>query len=102
MEFNKLVRDRIPEVIAAEGRRTVTRKVEGEELLVALHNKLSEEVAEFLTKPSEEELADIYEVLLAIAERHGFSWANVEQLRKEKAERRGVFQEGIILERTEE
>ena len=94
----KLVRDRIPETIARSGRRCVTRVLTQEEYLAALDAKLGEELAEYLADKSMEELADLLEVMMAAAEARGYSFAEVEALRREKAEKRGGFRDRIFLE----
>ena len=63
--------------------------------------KLQEEVGEFLAEPSKKEMADVLEVLYAIAKLKGFDLDEVEKVRQERAEKRGGFNKRIILERTE-
>jgi predicted house-cleaning noncanonical NTP pyrophosphatase (MazG superfamily) len=98
--YNKLVRDKIPEIIRANGEMPVTRILDDKEYLQELVRKLDEEVAEFKSDMSLEELADIQEVVLALAD----TIANREELEKvrvEKAKARGRFHEKIFLEKTE-
>jgi predicted house-cleaning noncanonical NTP pyrophosphatase (MazG superfamily) len=68
------------------------------EFRVALRQKLQEEVDEFLDSDNPWELADIIEVILALAEHMGISPEALESLREKKATERGIFQERIILE----
>lgn len=89
--YNKLVRDKIPEIIKSSGKNTVCRTLDSEEYLIALDQKLSEECAEYQTDKNIEELADILEVLYAIAEVRGYSKEELEQVRAEKAAERGRF-----------
>ena len=97
----KLVRDRIPEIIAREGREPVTLQLNGEQLLIALREKLKEEVAELLAagdrEAATEELADVYEVLEAFAERMGIAPDELAKLKDHKRAERGGFEEGIFL-----
>jgi len=98
--YSKLVRDRIPEIIRANGEVPVTRILDDKEYLQELMRKLDEEVAEFKTDLSLEELADIQEVVLALADTIT-SRTELEKVRVEKVKTRGVFQQKIFLERTE-
>lgn len=95
---NKLVRDRIPEIIEGSGKTCVTRILPQEEYLAALDTKLTEELAEYQADKSMEELADLLEVMMAVAEARGHSFAEVEAIRRAKAEKRGGFRERIFLE----
>ena len=99
-DFHKLVRDNIPEIIRANGEEPVTHILTADEYLPALIAKLKEETAEFEADHSVEELADIAEVLRALANAIGQSPDVVEQARKEKATKRGGFEQRIFLERT--
>jgi predicted house-cleaning noncanonical NTP pyrophosphatase (MazG superfamily) len=98
--YNKLVRDRIPEIIQANGELPITRTLDDQEYKHELIKKLDEEVAEFKADLSVEELADIQEVILALAEVIT-GREELEKVRAQKAEKRGAFQDKIYLERTE-
>lgn len=99
MKYNKLVRDRIPEILEAEGKKYTVRQIdEGFEKGSYLRKKLVEETDEFLKCPNIEELADVQEVLLALAENMGYNPEHLEIFRKEKAAHRGVFKDNWILE----
>ena len=101
--YNKLVRDRIPEIIAESGKECRVSTVSGARLLQALQTKLSEELDEFLASDSElEELADILEVVEALAVQLGSSLSEVEELRQQKRIARGGFEKGIWLEWVED
>jgi predicted house-cleaning noncanonical NTP pyrophosphatase (MazG superfamily) len=99
--YNKLVRDRIPEIIKEQGNTLSTRFLENEEYLNELRTKLQEETNEYLEAESSteaiEELADIMELLYALAEVHGVTSERLEQIRAEKAEKRGGFKERVYL-----
>jgi predicted house-cleaning noncanonical NTP pyrophosphatase (MazG superfamily) len=99
--YNKLVRDRIPEIIESTGKKFTTRILSNEEYITELKTKSFEELQEYVeTKNNEdaiEELADLLEIIYALAEYHGSSIGNVEAVRKEKAEKRGGFKEKIFL-----
>jgi len=100
MKYNKLVRDNIPEIIRRNGDEAVTHIANDREYLSKLKEKLEEEVGEFCRDLSVEELADILEVVYALSARLGVSPKELERLRRKKADERGGFSEGIILEET--
>ena len=95
--YHKLVRDRIPEIIEENGKKCVTRILSDEEYLKLIDAKLDEELAEYHKDQNIEELADLLEVIYAAACARGFSIEQLEQIRTEKAAKRGGFQEKILL-----
>ena len=97
MKHNKLVRDRIPAIIAASGRTAHTRLLTEEEYITALHRKLDEEAAELHADPCLEEMADLAEVLLALCEAHGYTAEALHAARLKKASERGGFRDRILL-----
>ena len=102
--YNKLVRDKIPQVIESEGKRYDIKIASKEEHLELLEKKLHEEVAEFIeaknTKGKNlEELADVMEVLFGLSKNLGYSEEELMEKRDEKKEEKGGFEEGIVLER---
>ena len=101
-EYDKLVRDRIPATIRADGERPVTSRVEGEAYERRLAEKLAEETAEYRESGRVEELAGVLEVVHALRTYGGVSEAELERTRERKATERGRFEEGIVLERVEE
>lgn len=100
--YNKLVRDKIPEIIRANGEQAVTRVLDEKEYLKELIKKLKEEVAEFEEKPSVEELADIKEVMIALRIAMGIHAGELEDVRRLKANKNGRFKNRIFLERVED
>ena len=96
--YNKLVRDKIPEIIEADGLKPRTRILEDGDYLIELVKKLKEEADEFLADPTIEELADIKEILIAIREAKGFHAGALEDVRRQKATERGRFKNKIFLE----
>lgn len=102
MKYNKLIRDKIPEIIKSKGVVPITHIASSEEYQEKLRAKLQEEVNEFLEDSNEEELADILEVIYALCDLHNFDKDKIEEIRKEKAEKRGAFKEKIILDETKE
>lgn len=98
-DYNKLVRDRIPEIIRTSGRKCRCSTVTGEELLAGLEAKLLEEFNEFRSSERDlEELADILEVVDGLAHHLGSSFQEVLALKNKKREERGGFDRGIWLE----
>lgn len=84
---NKLVRDKISEIINSAGKQAVTRVLPDEEYLAELDRKLTEECAEYQADKSIEEMADVLEVLYAIAEARGYSVEELERVRAARAEK---------------
>lgn len=97
VKYNKLVRDRIPEIIASDGKACVTEILPDERYLEMLDAKLAEELSEYRESRSLEELADLLEVLQAVAKARGWTWEELEQMRQEKAAKRGGFEKKILL-----
>ena len=97
MQYNKLVRDKIPEMIRADGENPITRILDEEEYRKHLEMKLDEEVAEFHKDQNIEELADILEVVLALNESLGYSREELESAYLEKHEARGGFSDRVFL-----
>ena len=100
--YHKLIRDKIPEIIKADGKVCVTRILSDEEYVDALEKKLNEEVAEYQTDKNLEELADILEVLHAICIARGYTLEELETVRAKKAKERGGFEKKIFLESVED
>lgn len=97
--YNKLVRDKIPEIINSDSRVAITRKLDDEEYLKELNKKLQEEVKEYLEDNNVEELADIVEVIYGILNSKNVSIEEFEKIRKNKVDRRGAFNKKIFLEK---
>ncbi len=95
--YNKLVRDKIPEIINVDGKQCEIEIVSGKEKQELLEKKLLEEVNEYLEDKNLEELADVMEVLFGLANELGYSEEDLLNKRKEKLKARGGFKEGIVL-----
>ncbi len=98
IEYHKLVRDRIPEIIEKDGKTCVCSELSQEDYITMLDQKLNEELAEYQESKSMEELADLLEVMSAVAAARGSSLDEVEQIRQKKKEKRGGFAKRILLE----
>lgn len=97
MTYNKLVRDRIPEIIEASRKNCVTEVLSDEDYLRMVDVKLDEELAEYHKDQNIEELADLLEVIHAAAIARGYTLEQLEQVRAEKAAKRGGFANKILL-----
>ncbi|QHW31444.1 nucleoside triphosphate pyrophosphohydrolase [Paenibacillus rhizovicinus] len=99
--YNKLVRDRIPSMIHANGKACRTRILDEDAYKHELTLKLKEESEEYFAAQepvdSLEELADMLEVIRALAAVHGATWEELEALRGQKAEARGGFRDRVYL-----
>ncbi|WP_226641527.1 nucleoside triphosphate pyrophosphohydrolase [Mesobacillus subterraneus] len=99
--YNKLVRDRIPEVVENTGKKFSTRILDETEYIEQLKKKAYEELDEYVNtdnkKDAIEELADLLEIIHTLAEYHDSSIDEIEEVRKLKAEKRGGFKEKIFL-----
>lgn len=100
--YNKLVRDRIPEIIEADGKRCVTEILDDGKYLEMIDAKLDEELVEYYKDQSVEELADLVEVVYAAAKARGYTIEQLEEVRVKKAEKRGGFDRKILLVEVEE
>jgi len=100
--YNKLVRDKIPEIISQDGRKAVSHILSEEAYIAELDKKLIEEVNEYIKDKNLEEMADVLEVLYAVCKARGYTIEELETKRKEKAEIRGGFHEKIFLEYVDE
>lgn len=95
--YNKLVRDRIPEIIQSSGKKCSTEILSDEEYLKLVDAKLDEELAEYHKDQNIEELADLLEVIHAATIARGYTLEELEQVRAEKATKRGSFERRILL-----
>lgn len=95
--YDKLVRDKIPSIIEADGKSCDVVIASKEEMGELLEKKLMEEVNEYLEDKNLEELADVMEVLFGLAKHLGYSEEELMEKRRKKFEERGGFKEGIVL-----
>ncbi|MCP3028603.1 nucleoside triphosphate pyrophosphohydrolase [Halobacillus sp. A5] len=104
--YNKLVRDRIPEIIEKSEKSYETKILDQDEYIKSLKIKLQEELQEYLTSENDqeaaEELADLLEIIYVLSKIHGSSIKQVEEIRRQKADERGSFNEKIFLKSVED
>ena len=97
MQYNKAVRDKIPEIIQKDGYSCNVETLSDEKFLEQLEKKLSEELAEYQNEKNPEELADILEVIYRVAQLKGVSKEELEKVRIKKSEQRGGFEKNLFL-----
>jgi len=99
--YNKLVRDKILEIIEADGLAYNARKLESSELLKEVKAKMIEEAKEFhaadTAHESIEELADVLELVHTALNALGVTYEELEEVRQQKKEKRGGFEKAIYL-----
>ena len=100
--YNKLVRDKIPQIIENNNEICKIRVLNDQEYLVELNKKMVEEMNEYLQSGEIEELADLEEVLRAILDVKKCSYDKFETIRKTKVEKRGAFKNKLFLESTKD
>ena len=97
IQYNKLVRDRITEIIESSGKSCTTEILSAEDYLRMIDAKLDEELAEYHKDQNIEELADLLEVIRAAAIARGYTLDDLERVRAKKAAKRGGFAKRILL-----
>lgn len=102
IQYNKLVRDRIPEFIESSGKSCKIVILSDEDYLRMIDAKLDEELAEYHKDQNIEELADLLEVIRAAAIARGYTIEDLERVRAEKAAKRGGFEKKILLVEVQE
>ena len=95
--YNKLVRDKIPEIISKNDGEPIIEILGDIEYKKMLDKKLLEEVNEYLTDDNMEELADITEVILAILKFKNISVCELDNIVKNKRDKKGGFENKIFL-----
>ena len=98
--YNKLVRDKIPNILQDVGKSFRIHVAGDKEFKESIIRKFEEELLEFRESPSLEEAADIYEVFLTLVDAWGFKYSAVQKAADLKRGRSGAFQARIILEET--
>lgn len=102
IRYHKLVRDKIPEIIAGTGKTCTCEVLSDAAYLRLLDEKLNEELAEYQESKSLEELADLLEVMDTVVKARGYTWEQLAQLRNDKRAARGGFDKRILLREVSE
>jgi len=97
IKYDKLIRDRIPEIIEATGRKAIVETLDKDNFQKYLNIKLREEMEEYLEDGSVEELADLVEVVYALLDCKGISYEEFERIRVAKVDERGAFKKRLLL-----
>ena len=96
-DYNKAIRDKIPEIIKLSGKNCDVKKLNDSEFLAQLEKKLVEELAEYQESKNVEELADMLEVIYRISELKGITSDELDCIKNEKATKRGKFDDNLFL-----
>lgn len=96
-EYDKLVRDRIPEIIREDGEKPVVERLSDSEVQGYVLDKIVEEARELREDASAEELVDLIEAVERFRELEDLDEEEIARLREGKASERGVFDENIVL-----
>ena len=99
-EYNKVIRDKIPEIIKKDGHSANVSALSNEEFLIEIEKKLHEEVEEYQKDNDPSELADILEVVYRIAQLRGISKEDLEGIRLKKIQDKGAFEKNLFLVNT--
>lgn len=99
--YNKLVRDKIPDIMMKNKASPVIHILDNEEYFMELNRKLKEELTEYLENYDLMELVDIEEIIRAILDYKGVTYEEFDTLRQEKVLKRGAFKKKIFLEKEE-
>lgn len=102
IKYDKLVRDKIPQIIEDSGKEYTIHIADDKEYVSKLFAKVLEELDEFKENPSAEEMADIFEVLDGLISLYNLDSENIKTKKREKKDKRGGFEDRIILEAVRE
>lgn len=97
IKYNKLIRDKIPEIIEKSGKKAIIEVLDDQDYKKYLDIKLGEELQEYFAADSVDELADLMEVVYAILKYKGVNINDFESIRNRKAEERGTFDKRLLL-----
>ena len=97
--YNKLIRDRIPEIIENAGKEYELHQADQKEYIEKLLLKVEEELKEFKEEPSIAEMADLFEVLDAVIDHYNFDKQEIKDYQENKRKERGGFEKQLILDK---
>ncbi|PFL61637.1 phosphoribosyl-ATP pyrophosphohydrolase [Bacillus cereus] len=99
--YNKLIRNKIPQIIKSNGKTPTTRILNEDEYIKEICRKTQEELTEYIeaktTSDKLEELSDLLELINALAEYEGATLEEINNIRKKKAKERGGFSDRVFL-----
>ncbi|PFM63667.1 phosphoribosyl-ATP pyrophosphohydrolase [Bacillus cereus] len=99
--YNKLIRDKIPQIIKTNGKTCTTKTLSKNEYIKEICKKTQEELTEYLEANTKEhkleELSDLLELINALAEHEGTTLEEINTIRKKKVEERGGFSDRVFL-----
>jgi predicted house-cleaning noncanonical NTP pyrophosphatase (MazG superfamily) len=98
IKYDKLVRDKIPEIIENSNKEFQIHTVDEKATIQYLIKKFDEELAEFKEAYSKEELADVLELIHGLAYQLDYDMEEIEAIRQDKHEKRGGFEQRIVLD----
>lgn len=96
-KYEKLIRDKIPEIIEKSGKKAVVDVLDAQTFIKYLDDKLTEELTEYLTSGDVEELVDLVEVIYAILKHKNVNIEDFESIRRKKSAERGAFNKRLKL-----
>lgn len=97
IQYNKLIRDKIPQIIESSGKKAIVERLNDEKYIDNLNSKLGEELQEYLESNNIEELADLVEVIYAILDYKSVTLEQFDKIRIDKVDKRGAFKERLLL-----
>ena len=97
IKYNKVIRDKIPEIIADSGKKYNLKQLDDASFLAEIEKKLIEEVNEYAENKDVEELADLLEVIYRISELRGVNPDELDRIRQDKGQKRGKFASNLFL-----
>ena len=97
MLYCKLVRDNIPQIIEKSGKHALVETLSDKDYEIFLERKLDEEVNEYHDSKDPEELADILEIIIALAKIKGCNFSDLVDLQTQKADEKGGFLNKTLL-----
>jgi predicted house-cleaning noncanonical NTP pyrophosphatase (MazG superfamily) len=102
IEYRKLIRDKVPDILEAEGVKATYHKADHDEFEIELLEKLREEVIEFKNAKSIDELVDLLETLDTVIAFYEWKQEDIITLKNEKRAEKGGYSKQLILDKTEQ
>ncbi len=95
--YNKLVRDRVPEIFESNGCKVEYKALSDAQVLLALQEKLLEKAENFAKRPSEDEISDIFELMDAIIDKFNYEQMHIDYLKLKNREAKGGYTKNLFL-----